>query len=102
MSTAGPITYDSVRKGSVLLDFYTNTCAPCKMLSPVLDEIEKSFPTLKVAKIDVTQNPDMSQRFGVMSVPTVVLMVDSKVKEVSRGFSNKETLVSMVRKHVAV
>jgi len=72
------------------------------MLSPVLDEIEKSFPTLKVAKIDVTQNPDMSQRFGVMSVPTVVLMVDSKVKEVSRGFSNKETLVSMVRKHVAV
>jgi len=97
----GPVTYDTVRKGNVLLDFYTSTCMPCKMLSPILDEIEKEFSTLKVAKIDVTQNPDMSQRFGVMSVPTVVLLVDSKVKEVSRGFSNKEALRTMVRKHVA-
>jgi thioredoxin 1 len=90
----------SIQKGNVLLDFYTSTCAPCKMMAPALEEIAKEFTNLTVAKVEVTRSPDVSQMFGVMSVPTVILLADSKVKEMSCGFSSKENLKSMVRKHL--
>jgi thioredoxin 1 len=90
---------DSIRTGNVLVDFYTKTCAPCKALHPVLEEISNEYKNLTVAKVEVTQNPDLSQRFGVMSVPTVVFMQDSKVKYVSTGFSTKENFKSLVRKY---
>jgi len=89
----------SIQKGNVLLDFYTATCGPCRMMNPVLEEIAKEFKNLTVAKVEVTQNPDVSQMFGVMSVPTVIFLNDFKVKEVSRGFHSKEALKTMVKKH---
>jgi len=92
---------DSIKSGNVLLDFYTTTCAPCKALNPVLEEIANEFKSLTVQKVEVTKSPDAAQMFGVMSVPTVVLLIDSKVKEVSRGFTGKEALKSMVRKHIS-
>lgn len=91
---------DAISKGNVLVDFYTSTCAPCRALSPILEEISKEFETLKIAKIDVSRNPDMSQMFGIMSVPTVIFMKDKKVKQTLTGLSNKETLTSMVKKHL--
>ena len=71
---------NAIMEGNVLLDFYTDSCGPCKALSPVLDEISADFPNLKVAKVEVTKNFDLSQQFGVMSVPTVVFMKNSQVK----------------------
>lgn len=87
-------------KGNVLVDFYTTSCAPCRALNPVLEEISNEFASLTVAKVEVTQNPQASQEFGVMSVPTLVLMQDSKVKEVQNGFSNKNAIRSMIQKHI--
>jgi len=89
-----------INKGKVLLDFYTTTCGPCRAMHPVLEEIANEYKDLMVCKVDVLQNPDISQQFGVMSVPTVVLMVDSKVQEISNGFPGKSALKSLVRKHV--
>lgn len=91
---------DVIGKGNVLLDFYTTTCAPCRALHPVLEEISKEWSSLKVCKVNVNNNFDLSQQFGVMSVPTLVLMVDSKVREVSQGFPGKDAVKSMVRKHI--
>lgn len=91
---------DSIRSGNVLLDFYTTTCGPCRAMHPVLEEIAKEFKNLTIAKVDVTRNPDMTQQFGVMSVPTVVLMVDSQVREVSQGFPGRDALKTMVKKYV--
>jgi thioredoxin 1 len=103
MSAITEITsVNSIQKGDVLLDFYTSTCAPCRMMAPALEEIAKEFVGLTVAKVDVTQSPEMSQMFGVMGVPTVILLSDLKVKEVSRGFSSKENLKTMVRRHISV
>lgn len=94
-------TLDSIKKGNVLLDFYTKTCAPCRALHPILDEISNQFENLTVTKVDVAQNPDAAQMFGVMSVPTVIFLKDAKVQDVSTGF-NKAQIMSMVQKHCAV
>jgi len=88
-------------KGNVLIDFYTSSCVPCRALNPILDEIAQEFNDLKIAKIDVTQNPEVTQMFGVMSLPTVIFMKDRKVKHVFRGLSTKETISSMIRNHIS-
>lgn len=91
---------NTIKKGNFLVDFYTSACGPCKALNPVLEEISEEFENLKVAKIEVTKNPAASQVFGVMSVPTIMFMQDSQIKEVARGFSNKANILSMIRKYL--
>jgi thioredoxin 1 len=91
---------ESIGNGNVLLDFYTSNCAPCRTLNPLLEEIANEYKNLMVAKVEVTKNPEASQKFGIMSVPTVILMVNSKVKEVSQGNPGREALRSMVKRHV--
>jgi thioredoxin 1 len=91
---------DSIRKGPVLLDFYANTCGPCKALHPIMEEISNEMMHVKVAKVEVTRSPEVSQMFGIMSVPTVIFMQDCKVKQIIRGVSSKENLKSMVKKHI--
>lgn len=85
------------KKGNVIVDFYTGTCMPCKILNPILEEISE-IKGLKVEKVDVTRNPELSQRFGIMSVPTVVFMKNNQVKDTVCGLKDKGTLMSMVRK----
>lgn len=85
------------KKGNVIVDFYTGTCMPCKVLHPILEEISE-IEGLKVEKVDVTRNPELSQQFGVMSVPTIVFMRNNQVKDTVRGLKDKNTLMSVVRK----
>lgn len=93
---------DTVKDGNVLVDFYTSTCGPCKALQPVLEEISNEFDNqLKVAKIELTKTPEASQMFGVMSVPTVMFLKNSKILDVSYGFSNRDSIRSMVSKHLS-
>ena len=61
-----------VNKDYVLLDFYANWCGPCKMLSPVLDELSK-IKNIDIYKINVDQHPNIARGYGVMTIPTVVL-----------------------------
>jgi thioredoxin 1 len=88
---------DALNEGKVLIDFYTQTCGPCRALNPVLEEISKEFEDLQIAKIDVTENPALSQQFGVVSLPTVIFMENCKVRKVIRGLSTKEAISSMIR-----
>jgi len=87
----------TISEGNVLIDFYANTCGPCRALNPILEEISQEFDNVIVAKIDVTTNPEASQRFGVMHLPTVIFMKDCQVKQTLRGLSTKETILSMVK-----
>ena len=91
---------DSISKGNVMVDFYTATCGPCKAMNPILEEISDEFLGVKVAKVDVTQNPDVTQMFGIMSVPTVLFMKDCQVMHTVRGFSNKENLKTLMKEHL--
>jgi thioredoxin 1 len=83
--------------GNVVLDFYTTTCQPCKMLGVALDAISKEFPAVKIIKLNVENNPEQAVRFGVMSVPTLILLKDNKVAAISRGFSSKSGLTNLIR-----
>jgi len=91
---------NNIRTGNVLVDFYTTSCGPCRTMSPILEEIAMEFSHLKVAKVDVTQNPHMSQMFGVMSVPTVIFLKNNKVQHIARGLQNKASLKSMVMQYI--
>ncbi len=86
-------------EGNVLVDFYTGACGPCKAMNPILDEISEEYENVQVAKVDVVRSPDVSQMFGVMSVPTIIFMKNRHVKDTVCGLSNKSVLVSMIKKH---
>ena len=90
---------DAISEGNVLVDFFTNTCAPCRAMNPILEEISEEFNNIKVAKVDVARNPGVSQMFGIMSVPTIIFMRNRKVRETVRGLSNKKALTTMIRKY---
>jgi thioredoxin 1 len=87
---------DSIRKGKVLIDFYTQNCGPCKAMHPILEELSSELTDVKVAKVEVSQNPDIGQSFGIMSVPTIIYMNDGKVKQTKRGLQNKKAIKSMI------
>jgi len=90
--------FSAISKGNVIVDFYTSSCGPCRALNPVLEEISNEYNHVTVAKVDVTKSPDITQMFGVMSVPTVVFLKDSQVRHVSHGFSNKNSFKGLVEK----
>ena len=70
-----------IEKGDVLVDFFATWCGPCKMLSPVLEELSDHFERVKVVKVDIDQFEDLTRRHGIMSVPTMEIYKDGKLIE---------------------
>ena len=79
----------------VLIDFFATWCGPCKMVSPVVDEIAVEHPEIKVCKLDVDRNMDLARTFQVMSVPTLVAMKDGQVINKSIGAASKANILKM-------
>lgn len=85
-----------ISSGEVLVDFFATWCGPCKMLSPVLEEISNDRKQIKIVKIDVDENPSLAQNFGVMSVPTLFLFKDGKEVSHQSGYIEKEELLEWI------
>lgn len=80
----------------VLLDFWAGWCGPCRMVSPIIDEIAEETTDKKVCKINVDEQPELAQAFGVMSIPTLVVMKDGEVVGQSVGVKSKEAILQML------
>lgn len=91
-------TFDeAVKEGVVLVDFYADWCGPCKMIAPILKEVQDSNPdTLKVVKVDVDADGELAQRFDVMSIPTLILFKDGKPVGRRTGFMPKPELEKFI------
>ncbi len=80
----------------VLLDFWASWCGPCRMLSPVVDEIAQENDTIAVGKINVDEQPELATQFGVMSIPTLMVFKDGKAVNTSVGVVPKAKILSML------
>lgn len=80
---------------TVLIDFWASWCGPCRMLSPVVDEIAEERSDIKVCKINVDDEQELAVRFGVMSIPTLVVISGGQVKNKSVGVVPKEKILEM-------
>jgi thioredoxin 1 len=84
-----------------IVDFWAPWCAPCHMIAPILEEIAADYDgQLKVAKLDVDQNPQVATQFGVMSIPTMILFKDGEAVERLIGYMPKERLLQKITPHL--
>ncbi|WP_100488807.1 thioredoxin [Sporolactobacillus pectinivorans] len=92
---------DETSKGLVLTDFWATWCGPCKMMAPVLEEVDSELAdNLKIVKLDVDENQATASKYGVMSIPTMFLFKDGEVVDKIVGFTPKEALVDRIKEHV--
>ena len=89
--------FDSlVKEGLVLVDFFATWCGPCKMLSPVLEEVAEENPNLSVLKIDVDEVGDLAARFGIQAIPTLILFKDGNQVAKRMGYQNINQLLAFI------
>ena len=84
-------------KEPVMIDFFANWCGPCKMMSPVIDEIAEELQNIKVGKINVDENQDLAMKYNVMSIPTIVIIKDGKEIKRFVGVQDKENLIKHLK-----
>lgn len=88
-------TFDqTISSGIVLVDFFANWCGPCKMLSPVLEEVANELTNVKVVKVDVDQEQQLAMRYGIQSIPNLIIFKDGKAVDQIVGFVPKAQIVS--------
>jgi len=81
----------------VLVDFWAGWCGPCRMVAPILDEIAKENPDIKVAKVNVDEQQELAAQFGIMSIPTIIAFKDGEQMGKSVGVRSKQDLVKLVK-----
>lgn len=80
----------------VLLDFYAEWCGPCRMVGPIISEIVNERNNIKVGKINVDEQPELAQQFGIMSVPTICIIKNGRVVNQMVGARPKEDIIAML------
>ena len=81
---------------TILLDFFAEWCGPCRMVSPIVDQIAEEYPEYLVGKINVDEQPELAQAFGVVSIPTLVVMKNGEVVNKSAGARPKAQILSLL------
>ena len=84
-----------INKGACLVDFYAEWCGPCKMLMPILEELDEK---INIIKVNVDEHEDLAREYRVMSIPTLIFFKDGEKKEELIGFRSKEELILYIEK----
>ena len=87
--------FDDLIKGEVLVDFHATWCGPCKMLAPVLEEIKND---IQIVKVDIDESSGLAQRYGVMSVPTLIHFTGPNEYESNVGYMPKDEILKWIKK----
>jgi thioredoxin 1 len=89
----------AIAKGVTLVDFYADWCGPCKMIAPVLEQLDKEYDgKAQIVKLDVDANPAVAQAYGVMSIPTLIVFKDGQIAGKVVGFQQKTALANLINK----
>ena len=81
----------------VLVDFYADWCGPCKMVAPILHEIEKELPDLVIAKVNVDELTSVAIKYGIQSIPTLIVLQNGEVVNKAVGFRTKEQIIELLK-----
>ena len=81
-------------EGTVLVDFYADWCGPCKMMSPIVDTIAEENASIKVGKINVDENPDLAEKYNVMSIPTIMVFKNGEIEKTFVGVTDKSQIIN--------
>ena len=87
---------------TVLLDFWAPWCAPCRMVVPIIEEIAGERPDIKVGKINVDERPELASKFGIMSIPTLVVMKNGKIVQQVSGVRPKNAILETEQSDITV
>ncbi|MCI9378450.1 MAG: thioredoxin [Eubacterium sp.] len=91
--------FDSIKANDkpILLDFYADWCGPCRMVSPIIEEIAKENPQYLIGKVNIDKEPELAQKFNVLSIPTLTVIKDGKVISQSAGARPKNEILAMLK-----
>lgn len=84
-------------EGIVIVDFYADWCGPCKMMSPIIDEIAEENSNIKVGKVNCDEEPNLAIKFDVMSIPTILIFKNGKLEKTFIGLTPKETILEAIK-----
>lgn len=91
----------NVKEGVSIVDFYATWCMPCRMFANILEEIDEEIGgQVKIFKVDVDENENLARKFGVLSIPTVVIMKAGEMKEKHVGLWQKDDCIDAVKKYL--
>lgn len=85
-------------KGDVLVDFFATWCGPCKMLSPVLEQLDKEGFPVQIVKIDTDEATDLAMEYGVQAIPTLLFFSEGKLVNRTMGYQRKDQIVAFCKK----
>lgn len=81
----------------VVIDFWATWCGPCKMMAPVVEEVAKDYPDVKVCKVNVDEEPELSNAFKIVSIPTIVVIKNGKIIDSVVGYRPKEDIEKIIK-----
>ena len=81
----------------VVIDFWATWCGPCKMMAPVVEEVAKDYPDVKVCKVNVDEEPELSNAFKIVSIPTIVIIKNGEIIDSVVGYRPKEDIEKIIK-----
>lgn len=87
-------------KKFVIVDFFANWCGPCKMLMPVLEEIDQEFDQVDIVKVNIDQDEELAKKFGVLSIPTLIFFSNCEEVEKTIGYRQKSQIEEIIKRFI--